>query len=180
MSAFGCGLGTSEGIWGNILALWDRTKPSVWDADALNLLARHPMELGERTVLTPHPGEAARLLGRSAAEVAEDPLAAAQALQERFGATVVLKGSVSVIRSPRHTALNLIGSPALAKGGSGDALTGVIAALLAQLPGQSAFECARTGCLWHGMAGREAARRMGVLAPLTSDVIQCLGPVSLP
>ena len=177
--ALGCGLGKAEGVWENILALWRPDKPSVWDADALNLLAEHPMALGEQAVITPHPGEAARLLKTSVDKVTRRPLEAAGALREKFGCTVVLKGAVSVIRDKERTALNLAGSPALAKGGSGDALTGVVAALLAQQPGLPPFESACTACLWHGMAGAEAARRLGVLSPLTVDVIICLGPVSL-
>ncbi len=177
--AVGCGLGMSEEVWKNIMALWRRDLPSVWDADALNLLAGHPMDLGEKAVITPHPGEAARLLGWPRERILNAPLDAAEALQRKYGCTVVLKGAVSVIRDQGNTALNLEGSPALAKGGSGDALTGVIAALLAQQPGLTPFESARTACLWHGMSGQEAARRMGVLSPLTSDVIGCLGTVSL-
>ena len=177
--AVGCGLGQSEEIWNNIIALWQKNTPSVWDADALNMLARHPMVLGEKSVMTPHPGEAARLLGVTAEEVIADPLKAARALYAKYGGTVVLKGAVSVIDKGEEQALNLVGSPALAKGGSGDALTGIIAALIGQSPEKSPFEHARTGCLWHGMAAQEAARQLGVLSPLTSDVISCLGPVSL-
>ncbi len=176
--AVGCGLGVSEEIWKNIHALWRRDKPSIWDADALNLLAEHPMDLGEKTVITPHPGEAARLLNWSTEEIIRAPLDAAAALQQKYCCTVVLKGAVSVIRDEKHMALNLEGSPALAKGGSGDALTGVIASLLVPQLNNPPFEAARTACLWHGMAGQEAARQMGVLSPLTSDVINCLGCVS--
>ncbi len=75
------------------------------------------------------------MLGCALAEVLQDPVAAAGALQARYGGTVVLKGAVSVIHDGVATALNLVGSPALAKGGSGDALTGIIAALLAESPG---------------------------------------------
>lgn len=177
--AVGCGLGQSEAVRRNILALWDRAKPSVWDADALNLLAAQPMKLGEMAVLTPHPGEAARLLGRSTESVTSDLLGAAHELQRRYGGTVVLKSAVTILRNQAHTAVNLVGSPALAKGGSGDALAGIIAALLAQSPGVAPIEAAKTACLWHGMAGRLAAERLGLLSPLTGDVIECLGPVAV-
>ena len=173
--AVGCGLSQSEEIWQNILVLWQKDKLSVWDADALNLLAGHPMHLGEKAVLTPHPGEAGRLLGLSAADVAFDPLAAAFELQRRYGGTVVLKGALTLIKSDNHTAINRVGSSALAKGGSGDALAGIIAGLLAQHPTGAPFDAARTACLWHGMAGRLAEQKYGKLSPLTEDVIGLLG-----
>ena len=175
--ALGCGLGQSEEVWENILALWNKDKPSVWDADALNLLALHPMNLGEKAVMTPHPGEAARLLQCEINEVLTQPLEAAKQLQDKYGGTIILKGATSVIQDSRRTALNLVGSPALAKGGSGDALAGIIAALLADSMGDAPFEAARTACLWHGMAGKEAAKGMNERSVLTSDVIACLGLV---
>ncbi|NLW21131.1 MAG: NAD(P)H-hydrate dehydratase [Clostridiales bacterium] len=177
--ALGSGLGQSDTIWQNILALWDRERPSLWDADALNLLARQPQPLGPQAVMTPHPGEAARLLGCDTADITADPLAAASELQARYQCAVVLKGAATVIRDDRRVAVNLVGSPALAKGGSGDALAGIIAALMAQHRPAGPFEAARTGCLWHGLAGRLAARRQGLLSTLTTDVIDCLGPAAL-
>jgi hydroxyethylthiazole kinase-like uncharacterized protein yjeF len=76
--ALGCGLGQSDEAWENILALWRPDAKSVWDADALNLLARRPMKLGSNAVITPHPGDAARLLGWSAERILSDRFAAAQ------------------------------------------------------------------------------------------------------
>lgn len=175
--AVGCGLGQSAQAWQNILSLWDKDKPSVWDADALNMLAMQPMHLGEKAVLTPHPGEAARLLGKSIQEIISSPLQAARDLQEKFGGTIVIKGAYSVIKGQGQTAFNLVGSPALAKGGSGDALCGIIASLLAQGLKLNAFETVQTACLWHGMAGIAATDSMDERAVLTSDVIECLGSV---
>ena len=175
----GSGLGQSEQAWRNILALWDSDKPSLWDADALNMLAARPMKLGEKAVMTPHPGEAARLLGCDFNSVTEDPLGAARELRAQYGCVVVLKGAHTVIFDGAQTAINLVGSPALAKGGSGDALAGVIAALLAQNPQGNPFEAARTGCLWHGLAGQLAAGEQGLLSALTTDVIACLGQAAL-
>ncbi len=172
--AAGCGLGQSEAAWRNLSLLYQADVPSVLDADALNLLTRQPLAIGKRTVLTPHPGEAARMLGCALAEVLQDPVAAARALQARYGGTVVLKGAVSVIYDGVATALNLVGSPALAKGGSGDALTGIIAALLAESPDLPPMEAAQTACLWLGLAGQAAERRFGDRAPLTGEVIDCL------
>jgi len=177
--AIGCGLGQSEAVWNNIQALWRPELPSVWDADALNLLAKTPVALGARALMTPHPGEAARLLGKSVTDVTVSPLRAAEELARKYDCAVVLKGAVSVILGSGVSALNLEGSPALAKGGSGDALTGVIAALMAQQRESAPAEAARAACLWFGMAGKEAERRLGVLSPLTGDVIDCLSAVAL-
>lgn len=176
--ALGCGLGQSDEIWQNILALWDKNQPSVWDADALNLLAKHPMHLGEKAVLTPHPGEAARLLQCEINEVLTQPLEAAKHLQDTNGGTIILKGATSIITNGRQAAFNLMGSPALAKGGSGDALAGIVAALLADSMGDAPFEAARTACLWHGMAGVEAAKEQGERSVLTREVIASLGKVA--
>ena len=176
--ALGCGQGQSEEVWQNILSLFHADKPSVWDADALNLLAKHPMQLGDRAVLTPHPGEAARLLDWPLKDVLEKPLEAASQLQTRYGGTVVLKGAVSIIKNAAQTAFNLVGTPALAKGGSGDALAGLLAALLAEDPAGNPFEAASTACLWHGMAGIKASERQAERSVLTGEVIACLGELA--
>ena len=176
--AVGCGLGQSKGVWDNILALWSPELPSVWDADALNLLAKNPINLGNYAVITPHPGEAARLMNMSVDELTHSPLNAAKQLQTTYGGVVLLKGDVSLIQSAHETAFNLVGSPALAKGGSGDALAGIIASLIAQEPKRGLFHAVQTACLWHGMAGESAAAQLGLLSPLTTDVIEHLGVVS--
>ncbi len=170
--AVGCGLGVSEGAWARIRAAFDPEKPSVWDADALNMLATHPeTTLGKRAVLTPHPGEAARLLNVTIPDITSRPIEAAQAIARKYGATVVLKGATSVIVSGEQTALNVVGAPGMAKGGSGDALTGILAALLVHLP---PFEAARVACLWHGMAGKKAEQKKGVLQMTPLDLVDCL------
>ena len=173
--AVGCGLGQSEETWANILKLWNPEKPSVWDADGLNLLAKHPITLGNNAVITPHIGEAARLLKVDAAEILQDRLAAARQLAEIFGCTAVLKSDVSVIcdvrdRRPRYF-LNAVGSPALAKGGSGDALTGILAVLL---QGRNPADAAALACLWHGVAGVMGARMYGERELTTQQLIGCL------
>lgn len=186
--ALGPGLGQSQEIWDNILALYDPARPSVWDADALNLLSRHPMRLNPKnTVLTPHPGEASRLLGESLQDVIADRFGAAARIAEQYGAAAVLKSDVTTIAlpaempepgletlSPRPAAhprffLNTVGSPALAKGGSGDVLCGMMAALMAQ--GCFAPPLA---CLWHGMAGAEGEKKYGQLELTSEQVIACL------
>jgi NAD(P)H-hydrate epimerase len=102
-------------------------------------------------VFTPHPGEAASLLGTTSAEVQADRYAAARKLSEQFGAVVVLKGASSIVYDKGRGAVNLSGNPFMATAGSGDVLSGVIAALLAQ--GHAPFDAARIGVYVHGRAG---------------------------
>lgn len=169
----GCGLGQNEAVLERLVKLYDPKTPSVLDADALNWLSRRPFELGTETVITPHIGEAARLLDISAGQVTGDMLFSSEQLLKRFGAVVVLKSHCTVIQDARGISLNTQGSAALAKGGSGDALAGIIAGLMAQgLPG---FEAARAASLWLGKAARIAYRRMGPLTPLTGEILTLLG-----
>ncbi|QHE92774.1 NAD(P)H-hydrate dehydratase [Pandoraea fibrosis] len=155
--AIGPGLGTSaasSACLSRALALDDT--PLVIDADALNLLAAEP-SLAERvrrragpTVLTPHPLEAARLAGCDVARIQSDRLACARALARHFGATIVLKGSGSVIDDGTHTWINTTGNAGLATAGTGDVLTGAIGALLAQ--GMPATQAALAAVWLHGRA----------------------------
>lgn len=154
--AIGPGLG--QGDWGR--ALLERAlqadRALVLDADALNLLALKPLALPADSIITPHPGEAARLLGTQAADVQRDRIAAARMLARRYRCTVVLKGAGSVVVAPDGR-LHVIsaGNPGLAVGGTGDVLTGTIAALRAQ--GLDAFDAAACGALLHAVAGDAAA-----------------------
>ena len=127
--------------------------PLVLDADALTALAGQPeLVKGRRAVLTPHPGEAARLLGLSPADIQADRLAAARSLAERSGAVVILKGHNSLICEPEgHFYLNPTGGPHLAVGGSGDLLAGLTAGLLAQ--GLAPWPAAALAAWVHGRAG---------------------------
>lgn len=176
--AVGCGLGRGEAVWENILALYDPAKPSVWDADALNLLAAHPITLSAQAIMTPHPMEAARLLGENRAP--NDLIAAAKALHQRYQATVVLKNDCSVLFDGRRLAINTTGSSALAKGGSGDALCGIMAGILAQqrLHGFDPFTAAQAACLWMGMAAQQAEQQFGPRWPLAEDIFACMGAVA--
>lgn len=154
--AVGPGLGTSA--WSH--ALWDVAvrsgKPLVLDADGLNLLARDQIGLPAVCVLTPHPGEAARLLGVSVAEVQADRFAAVRELARRHRAVVVLKGAGSLVADPAdRVALCPFGNPGMASGGMGDVLTGVVAGLLAQ--GLEAWQAACAGVVVHARAGDLAA-----------------------
>ncbi|MBB4132874.1 NAD(P)H-hydrate dehydratase [Xanthomonas sp. 3075] len=167
--ALGPGLGQdawAEGVWRAVLA---SDTAVVIDADGLNLLAANALPTRGPRVLTPHPGEAARLLGLSTAQVQRDRLAAADALAKRFDAVVVLKGAGSVVAAP-HALPRIIdaGNPGMAVGGMGDLLTGVIAALLAQ--GWSPFDAASLGALLHGCAG-DAAAREGERGLLPTDLL---------
>ena len=173
--AVGPGLGDKEENWRNILALYDPARPSVWDADGLNLLARHEMKLGINAVMTPHPGEAARLLRCDNGQIVSDRFAAARALSERYGCTALLKGDVSILAWPgeRGTAfsLNASGTPALAKGGSGDVLCGLAAALLVN---HSPREAAALASLWHALAGVMGERKHGQIELTGEQQIACL------
>lgn len=170
--AVGPGLG--QAAWGH--ALWltalDSGKPLVLDADGLNLLAREPRRFTTQAVLTPHPGEAARLLSTTTADIEKDRFAAARALAERYAAVVVLKGSGSLIAHPDgRLDVCIWGNPGMASGGMGDLMTGVIAALLAQ--GCSAWMAARLGVGLHARAGDLAARN-GERGLLASDLLEPL------
>lgn len=156
--------------------------PLVVDADALNAFAPFASHAWHRrrpsTVLTPHPGEMARLLGRSTADVQADRLDAARELARASGAVVVLKGQRTLVAEPGgRTAVNPTGNPGLAKGGTGDVLAGVIAALLAR--GCDAWTAATAGVFLHGRAGDLAAARLGQESLLAGDVVDALGEAIL-
>jgi ADP-dependent NAD(P)H-hydrate dehydratase / NAD(P)H-hydrate epimerase len=169
--AIGPGLGRdawSQGLWSAALAA---SKPLVVDADALNLLAQTPQHRDD-WILTPHPGEAGRLLGSDAASVQADRLGAAGQLQQRFGGTVVLKGAGSLVAAPGGAvALCNRGNPGMAAPGMGDTLTGIAAALVGQTGDQSI--AARTAVMVHAMAGDRAAEK-GERGMIASDLIECL------
>ncbi len=170
----GCGLAETAETWRELMRLHDENTPEVWDAGALNLLAKQPMKLGKNACITPHLGEAARLLGQDVADIAADPIAAARALSGLYGCGVALKSAVTVMCDAEgNLAVNAVRAPALAKGGSGDALAGILASLLGQ--GLRGLRAMQAACLWHGLAGKIAGERCGVRAALTGDVIDCLG-----
>ena len=173
--ALGPGLGTERGTRELVRSLVRRTRvPCVVDADGLNAvapLARTALRPGAAPlVLTPHPGEASRLLGIAVTAIGDDRLGAARRLAERSGATVVLKGRYSVVAEPSGRAsINSSGNPGMATAGSGDALTGVIGALLAR--GLTGFDAARLGTYLHGDAGDRAADRLGEDGMIAGDLV---------
>jgi hydroxyethylthiazole kinase-like uncharacterized protein yjeF len=153
--------------------------PSVLDADALNAIARDPSFLATLPappVLTPHPGEMARLVGRTIAEVQEDRIGVAAAAAARWRAVVVLKGARTVVAEPDGAvAVIPTGNPGMASGGTGDVLAGLVGALLAGgIPG---FDAARIGAWVHGRAGDLAAARFGERGLVASDVAEQIGAV---
>jgi hydroxyethylthiazole kinase-like uncharacterized protein yjeF len=176
--ALGTGLGRSDGAVAFARELAHRAEaPMVLDADGLNAHAGRLGELAGRrhaTVLTPHAGELARLLERDSKEIERERLRHARAAAEQAQAVVVLKGDDTLVAHPDgRVAVSRGGSPALATAGTGDVLTGVLAALLAQ--GLEPFEAASAGVWLHAAAGREAARRQGAVeGVIASDVIEAL------
>jgi len=167
--AVGPGLG--QGAWGRELfsRLAESSLPMVVDADGLNLLAQDPLHRDD-WILTPHPGEAARLLNCTTAEIVADRFGAAAAIVEKFGGVCVLKGAGTLVQT--HGAVPLVcrgGNPGMASGGMGDLLTGVIGALLAQ--GLTLADAARLGVAMHAAAGDTAARQGGERGMLASDLL---------
>lgn len=165
--AAGMGLGTDRAAQDTLDALLDADAPLLLDADALTLLAQNRWEsrLAARaaaTILTPHPGEAARLLDCAAADISRHRLAAAAALADKWQCLIVLKGAGTIIQAPgAPAAICAAGNPGLARGGSGDVLSGIIAALLAQ-SGDAEFS-AQAGVWLHAAAADRLAAAQGEL-----------------
>jgi NAD(P)H-hydrate epimerase len=175
--AVGPGAGTSSDTQEVIRDLVGGAQvPVVLDADGLNAFSGDAVALravGPSCVLTPHPGETGRLLGRSTADVQNDRLGAVRELAERSDAIVVLKGYRSLVCDARgRVAINPTGNPGMATGGSGDVLTGLIAALIAQ--GLDPYVAARVGVFLHGEAGDIAVRNVGEISLIASDIIAAL------
>jgi len=176
--AIGPGLGQAAETVKFVTGLLAATRiPAVIDADALNILAAKPVLLakiakGRIVVLTPHPGEMARLTGLTIAEVQADRLNVARGFAERFGVTLVLKGARTLIAHPDgRVAVNTTGNPGMAKGGSGDLLTGVVAGFLAQYPKDAAQAVEAAVCL-HGRAADLAVRETDEHTLLATDSLK--------
>lgn len=170
-SVVAAGPGLGQGAWGQALlsVALEAGLPLVLDADALNLVAGHGCPVPPDAILTPHPGEAARLLGTTAADVQADRPAAVRRLCGRYGCVVVLKGAGTLVAAPGELpVLIAAGNPGMAVGGMGDVLTGCIAALRAQ--GHDALQAAATGALLHSAAGDLAAAAGGERGLLPSDL----------
>ncbi len=167
--AIGPGLGTSKWAMGLLGYVLECRLPLILDADALNLLAYEPMHRDD-WILTPHPGEAARLLGCSVADVQSDRFQSARLLQLKYGGIVVLKGAGTLIQAGQERATSICtdGNPGMASGGMGDVLTGVIASLLAQ--GYAPELAASMGVCLHAKAADVEAKN-GEKGLLATDLI---------
>jgi hydroxyethylthiazole kinase-like uncharacterized protein yjeF len=170
----GPGLGRDSSTWRLVLDLALHAKcPLVIDADGLNALAVSPRskgKLGKNRVLTPHPGELARLTGKTIDAIAADRTSAAGKAAKEWGAIVVLKGAHTIVAHPDgRTSEDPHEVPALATGGTGDVLAGIIGGLIAQ--GSDTFSAAVTGVYIHAAAGRRISQRLGESGLLASDLL---------
>jgi NAD(P)H-hydrate epimerase len=175
--AIGPGLGQSSEIRDLVHWVVEEVKiPTVLDADALNALSGQTdtlADLRRPVVITPHPGEFARLTGRTIAEIQADREGHAVALaQAADHLVVVLKGAHTIITDGHRIAVNNTGNPGMATGGSGDVLTGVIAALIGQK--LSAFDAAHLGVYVHGLAGDIARDQNGEISLIAGDIVDSL------
>ena len=177
--AVGPGLGSTAWSVSLLETCLEAEATLVVDADGLNLLAlqsQRQMVKRDNWILTPHPAEAARLLACEVAEIQQDRVLSATTIAKRFGACVVLKGCGSIVAEPSgEYAICPLGNPGMATAGSGDVLTGIVVALLGQ--GLSCFDAARAGVLAHAKAGDLAAEKVGEMALIAGDIIDCLPAV---
>jgi hydroxyethylthiazole kinase-like uncharacterized protein yjeF len=179
------GIGMGQTRWSEDLlaACLSATVPVVIDADGLNLVARLSLESAElprnNWIMTPHPAEAGRLLGCSSREIQSDRVGAALRMAQRYQAVVALKGCGTVIADPQgRYAICPFGNPGMASAGTGDVLTGVIGAMVAQ--GLNLWHAAQAGVLAHALAGDRAAAQTGERGMLASDIIAYLPAVLNP
>lgn len=173
----GCGLGVNPDTSAVVAYLLSQNKvPVVLDADGINCVARNIHLLsaaGTPVVLTPHPGEMARLLGCTAGEVQRNRVECASAFARQYGVTLVLKGAGTLVAcADGRVLVNRTGNHGMAKGGSGDLLAGMVASLLAQ--GLSPETAAATAVYFHGLAGELAARRWSARAMQPSQMLETL------
>ena len=170
------GPGLGRAAWGQQMLQAVLAWPGicVLDADALNLLSQSKRDARrENWVLTPHPGEAARLLGRKTAEIGDDRFEAALTLQRQYGGLVVLKGAGTLVQGPDQPPfVATVGNPGMATGGMGDVLSGILGGMLAQ-PDLRSRAVEMAVCL-HGEAGDRAARTKGHMGLLPRDLIEVL------
>jgi NAD(P)H-hydrate epimerase len=171
--ACGPGLGQGAGTARAVNALLTGVpKPAVLDADGLNVIAHGQTDVLRRPaplVITPHPGEFARLIGSTAALVLKDREALAVRFAAAHGLVLVLKGHVTLVTDGRRLYRNTTGNPGMATGGSGDVLTGLAAALLGQ--GLPAFGAAQLAVYLHGLAGDLARDELGEVSLIATDLL---------
>jgi len=148
--------------------------PMIVDADGLNALAGRPTRYRWPRIFTPHPGEMSRLNGRSIAQIQSDRIGTARTFAVERGVYLVLKGNRSVVAAPDGRVwINPTGSPAMATGGTGDVLTGMIAGMIAQFPDQ--VDAALLAAVWlHGRAGELGAAKLGEKSLIATDLFEFL------
>lgn len=183
----GCGLGwnkSGENLFRNVIKLLttnhlpNEKKPTtVIDADGLNILSELSIELPKNSIITPHPLEAARLLGVELETVLSDLESSARKLVEKYNCVVVLKTHKTIICDKDNFFVNQHGNSALAKAGSGDVLAGIIAGLLAQK--MPSFEAAKLGVYLHSLAGEIASEELSEYSVLASDLPKYLSKAIL-
>lgn len=172
----GCGIGLTENticLVKNILKYAEC--PIILDADGLNCIADCINIIKERTkplILTPHPGEMARLIKKSVKEVQSDRAMCAYEFCDKYDAILVLKGAGTIVQHKKRCLINTTGNPGMSKGGSGDVLAGIIASFSAQ--GLSPYDASYAGVYIHGLAGDLAAEKFSQQAMLSQDIISCL------
>lgn len=168
------GPGMGQGPWGKkaLKKVENSHKPMLWDADALNLLAISPDKRQNR-IITPHPGEAARLLNVKVSEIESDRLLAVRRLVKRYGGVVVLKGAGTLVAEESgKLAIADVGNAGMASGGMGDVLSGIIGSLAGQK--LSLYDAACAGCVAHGAAADAVAARYGTRGMLATDLFSVL------
>lgn len=167
----GPGLGNSPWALMLLKAAWHSDKPIIIDAGALDYLKAHPRN-NHNHILTPHPGEAARLLNTDTKKIQHDRPAAVQQLQQQFGGIAILKGADTLIADGQDNHRCPFGNPGMASAGSGDVLSGILGALAAQ--GLTLSQAAQLGVGLHALAGDAAAQTVGTLSLIASDIIEQL------
>lgn len=173
---FGCGVGMSDDNLEILNVLIKDVKcPFIIDADGINLLSRNIDIIKQASapiILTPHPGEMARLTGKSVVEIENNRTYFAEIFSKKYGIVTVLKGSQTLVATPKAIYKNIIGNPGMATGGSGDTLAGILAAFLAR---EKDIDYAVTSAVYiHSAAGDMAAQKMSQTAMLPSDIIDKL------
>ena len=178
-AAIGPGLGTSSQADLLLKRILDiREGPLVLDADALNLLAVRPDVLRKtkaQVIITPHPGEMARLTGKEIGQILDHLVETAMEFAGRYDVICVLKDAGTVVTDGKQLYINSTGNPGMSTGGSGDVLTGIICSLLAQ--GMKPYDAACLGVYLHGLAGDEAAGRQGIRGMTAGDIASCINAV---
>ena len=175
--AIGPGCGKSSGVFETLWNILGKIDISiVIDADGLNHISKDMKLIKAHkapAILTPHPGEMSRMTGLPLKDILDRPVEVASQVADEYGCIVLLKGAATIVAEPKgRIYINTSGNSGMAKGGSGDVLTGMIASLLAQ--GYPPYEAAVLGCFTHGRAGDEAAKKLGETGMIAGDIIDAI------